>query len=80
MPLRSNLNALTSVSFDDQRVANRAGLGFGIGFAWTLNELEVNGGLLSRFRARRDTAFPEETSYRIDDGFAAFSLGLTYRP
>lgn len=80
MPLRSNLNALTSVSFDDQRVANRAGLGFGIGFDWTLNRLHINGGLLSRFRARRDTAFPEETSYRIDDGFAVFSLGLTYRP
>lgn len=80
MPLRHNLNALTSVSFDDQRVANRAGLGFGIGFDWTLNRLQINGGLLSRFRARRDTAFPEETSYRIDDGFAVFSLGVTYRP
>ena len=33
MPLTKSLEALVSVSFDDNRVANRAGFGFGMGFS-----------------------------------------------
>lgn len=79
MPLRDNLNALTSVSFDDQRVANRAGFGFGLGFSLNLNRIDLSAGIISRFKARKDSAFPDETSDRIDDAVSQFSFGVLYR-
>ena len=51
MPLTEAVNILTSVSFDDNRVANRAGLGFGLGLNFQLDRFTVGGGLLNRFRA-----------------------------
>lgn len=78
MPLTETMNALTSVSFDDNRVANRAGLGFGIGFDLRINRFSVGGGLLSRFKARKNTAFPNEQSDRVDDSSTMFSLGVSY--
>lgn len=77
MPLTGKMNALTSVSFDDNRVANRAGLGFGLGFDFRLNRFVVGGGLLSRFKARKNTAFPNEQSDRVDDSSTMFSLGIS---
>lgn len=79
MPLRSNLNALTSVSFDDQRVANRAGLGFGLGFDLSLDRMDLTGGVISRFKARKNSAFPDEESDRVDDAVTQFSFGVAYR-
>ncbi|MCD4706910.1 MAG: hypothetical protein K8S62_04145 [Candidatus Sabulitectum sp.] len=77
MPLTENMNALTSVSFDDHRVANRAGLGFGLGFDLRLNRFVIGGGLLSRFKARKNTAFPGEQSDRVDDSSTMFTLGIS---
>lgn len=79
MPLRTNLNALTSVSFDDQRIANRAGLGFGLGFNLILDRVDLSGAVISRFKARKNSAFPDEESDRVDDGVTQFSLGVNYR-
>ncbi len=78
MPLTKSLEALTSVSFDDNRVANRAGLGFGMGFSGRVGQFTIGGGVLNRFRARRDTAFPEETSDRVDDSYTIINLGISY--
>ncbi len=77
MPLTGNMNAFTSVSFDDHRVANRAGLGFGLGFDFRLNRFTVGGGLLSRFKARKNTAFPNEQSDRVDDSATVLTLGIS---
>lgn len=77
MPLTETLNALTSVSFDDNRVANRAGLGFGLGFDLRINRFTVGGGLLSRFKSRKNTAFPNEQSDRVDDSSTSFSIGVS---
>ena len=78
MPLTDRANILTSVSFDDNRVANRAGLGFGLGFDVQLDRLALGGGLLNRFRARKNTAFPNEQSDRVDDSSTMITLGITY--
>ncbi|MCK5132810.1 MAG: hypothetical protein KAR40_11730 [Candidatus Sabulitectum sp.] len=78
MPLTENMNALTSVSFDDSRVANRAGLGYGLGFDLRLDRFIVGGGLLTRFKARKNTAFPYEQSDRIDDSSTMITLGIIY--
>ena len=77
MPLTESLNILTSVSFDDNRVANRAGLGFGLGIDMSVNRFTIGGGLLSRFKSRRNTAFPNESSDRVDDSANMFTLGVT---
>lgn len=77
MPLTEKMNALSSVSFDDNRVANRAGLGFGLGFDLRLNGFTLGGGLLSRFKARKNTAFPNEQSDRVDDSSTMFSIGIS---
>ena len=78
MPLTKNLNALTSASFDDQRVANRAGFGFGLGFSGRIGRFNLGGGILNRFRARTDTAFPDEEADRVDDSATQFTIGLSY--
>jgi hypothetical protein len=78
MPLRAELNAHTSVSFDDQRVANRAGFGFGLGFDLELGGLNLASGVLTRFTARKNTAFPDEESDRVDDSITQFNVGLVY--
>ena len=70
--------ALISVSFDDNRVANRAGLGFGLGIEATYDKIVLSGGILNRFRSRKNTAFPSEASDRVDDSFTALSLGLSF--
>jgi len=70
--------ALISVSFDDNRVANRAGLGFGLGIEATYDKFALSGGILNRFRSRKNTAFPAEASDRVDDSFTALSLGFSY--
>lgn len=76
--LNEQVLALVSVSFDDNRVANRAGLGFGLGLEATFDDFTFSGGMLNRFKARRNTAFPNEASERVDDAFTALSLGLSY--
>ncbi len=78
MPLKDSMEAMVSVSFDDNRVANRAGLGFGMGFSGRLGNFSIGGGLLNRFRARRNTAFPNEESDRIDDSYTIFNFGVSY--
>ncbi len=78
MPLTKSLEALVSISFDDNRVANRAGFGFGMGFSGHVGNFTVGGGILNRFRARRDTAFPEEVSQRVDDSYTIINLGISY--
>ncbi len=78
MPMTETMNVLTSVSFDDNRVANRAGLGFGLGFDMRVNRFTLGAGLLSRFKSRKNTAFPNEASDRVDDSANMFSLGITY--
>ncbi len=77
-PLTERLNVLTSVSFDDQRVANRAGLGFGLGFNLAYDRLTIGGGVLNRFKARKNSAFPNEQSDRVDDSSLSISMGLSY--
>ncbi len=77
MPLTEDLNILTSVSFDDNRVANRAGLGFGLGFDMRVSSFTLGGGLLSRFKSRKNTAFPSESSDRVDDSSTLFTLGVS---
>ncbi|PIE53321.1 hypothetical protein CSA37_01935 [Candidatus Fermentibacteria bacterium] len=79
MPLTNNLNALTSASFDDQRIANRAGFGFGMGFEGRVNRFLISGGILNRFKARKNTAFPNEGAERIDDSATQISFGVSYR-
>lgn len=76
-PLTERMNALTSVSFDDNRVANRAGLGFGLGCDFRINRFTFGAGLLSRFKARKNSAFPNEQSDRVDDSSTMFSLGIS---
>ncbi len=76
--LTQEVLALVSVSFDDNRVANRAGLGFGLGIEATYDKFAFSGGILNRFRSRKNTAFPAEASDRVDDSFTALSLGFTY--
>lgn len=78
MPLTKNLNALTSASFDDQRVANRAGFGFGLGFSGHIGRFTLDAGVLNRFRARKDTGFPNESADRVDDSATQFSFGVNY--
>lgn len=78
MPLTKNLDVLTSASFDDQRVANRAGFGFGLGFNGHIGRVTLGGGILNRFRARRDTSFPNENADRVDDSSTQFSFGVSY--
>ncbi len=78
MPLKDSMEAMVSVSFDDNRVANRAGLGFGMGFSGRMGNFAIGGGILNRFRARRDTAFPNEESDRVDDSYTIFNLGVSY--
>lgn len=78
MPLTKSMEALISVSFDDNRVANRAGFGFGMGFSGHVGQFTIGGGILNRFRARKDTAFPEETSDRVDDSYTVINLGVSY--
>ncbi len=78
MPLTENMNVLSSVSFDDNRVANRAGLGFGLGCDLHVNQFTFGAGLLSRFKSRKNTAFPNEQSERVDDSSTMFSIGMAY--
>ncbi|KAF5409836.1 MAG: hypothetical protein C5S43_06110 [Candidatus Methanocomedens sp.] len=78
MPFTKSLEALISVSFDDNRVANRAGFGFGMGFSGRVGQFTIGGGVLNRFRARQDSAFPEETSDRVDDSYTIINLGISY--
>ncbi len=78
MPLTKSLEALISVSFDDNRVANRSGFGFGMGFSGRVGQFTIGGGVLNRFRARMDSAFPEETSDRVDDSYTIINLGVSY--
>ena len=78
MPLTENLNALTSASFDDQRIANRAGFGFGIGFIGHVDRFDMEVGVFNRFKARKDTAFPNESADRVDDSVTQFSFGVGY--
>lgn len=80
MPLTENMNALTSVSFDDNRVANRAGLGFGLGFDLRVNRFVLGAGILNRFKARKNSAFPNEQSDRVDDSATMFNMGISYFP
>ncbi|MCD4707138.1 MAG: hypothetical protein K8S62_05310 [Candidatus Sabulitectum sp.] len=80
MPLTKSLEALISVSFDDNRVANRAGFGFGMGFSGRVGRFILGGGVLNRFRARMDTAFPDEASDRVDDSYTIINLGVSYSP
>ncbi|MCD6588875.1 MAG: hypothetical protein J7K88_10035 [Candidatus Fermentibacteraceae bacterium] len=77
MPFNDLMNAQISVSFDDNRVASRAGLGFGIGFGLRLGRVDIGAGLLNRFRSRKNTAFPSEQSDRVDDSFTMISLGVS---
>ena len=77
-PFTNEVLALISVSFDDNRVANRAGLGFGLGIQATYNKFAISGGVLNRFKARKNTAFPNEASDRVDDSFTAISFGFSY--
>ncbi len=78
MPLTKSLEALTSVSFDDNRVANRAGLGFGMGFSGRVGNFTLGMGVLNRFRARMDTAFPDEESDRVDDSYTMINMSVSY--
>lgn len=78
MPLTKNLNALTSASFDDQRVANRAGFGFGMGFSGNIGRFDLGMGILNRFKSRKDSGFPNESADRVDDSFTQFSFGISY--
>lgn len=78
MPLTKSLEALLSVSFDDNRVANRSGFGFGMGFSGRVGQFTIGGGVLNRFRARKNSAFPQETSDRIDDSYTIINLGVSY--
>lgn len=78
MPLKDSMEALVSVSFDDNRVANRAGFGFGLGFSGRVGNFAIGGGLLNRFRARKNTAFPNEESDRVDDSYTIINLGVSY--
>ena len=78
MPLTKSLEALISVSFDDNRAANRAGFGFGMGLSGHVGQFTIGGGILNRFRARMDTAFPEETSDRVDDSYTIINMGVSY--
>ncbi len=77
MPFNTKLNALVSVSFDDNRVASRAGLGFGLGFDLRLGRFDLAVGLLNRFKSRKNTAFPNEQSDRVDDSFTMLTLGVS---
>lgn len=79
MPLTSKLNAMTSASFDDQRIANRAGFGFGLGFVSHMGRFTLGSGVFNRFRARKDTGFPNENADRVDDSVTQFSFGVSYR-
>lgn len=76
MPLAKSLEALVSVSFDDNRVANRAG--FGIGYSGQIGRFRVGGGILNRFRARENTNFPGEFANRVDDSYTILNLGISY--
>ena len=78
MPFTKSLEALVSVSFDDNRVANRAGFGFGMGFSGRIGRFTAGGGILNRFRSRKDTAFPDEVSDRVDDSYTIINLGVSY--
>lgn len=78
LPLTKSLEALISVSFDDNRVANRAGFGFGMGLSGRVGRFTAGGGILNRFRARKDTAFPSEVSDRVDDSYTIINLGVSY--
>lgn len=78
MPLTKNLDALTSASFDDQRIANRAGFGFGLGFSGHIDRFNLGIGIFNRFRARKDTAFPNESADRVDDSVTQFTFGVGY--
>lgn len=78
IPFASNMSALTSVSFDDSRVANRAGLGFGMGVDYRVKNFDISCGFLSRFKARKNTAFPGEYSDRVDDASTMISFGVSY--
>ncbi|MCK5130975.1 MAG: hypothetical protein KAR40_02355 [Candidatus Sabulitectum sp.] len=77
MPLTKSLEALVSVSFDDNRVANRAGFGFGMGFSGRVGRFTAGGGVLNRFRSREDTAFPDEQSDHVDDSYTIINLGIS---
>lgn len=78
MPLTKSLEALVSVSFDDNRIANRAGFGFGMGFSGHVGRFTIGGGILNRFRARRNTNFPGEYANRVDDSYTIINLGVSY--
>ena len=80
MPLTKCLESLISVSFYDNRVSNRAGFCFGMGFSGRVGTFILGGGVLNRFRARMDTAFPDEASDRVDDSYAIINLGVSYSP
>ncbi len=78
MPLTKSLESLVSVSFDDNRIANRAGFGFGMGFSGRVGRYTIGGGILNRFRARRNTNFPGEFANRVDDSYTILNLGVSY--
>jgi hypothetical protein len=77
MPMNNTLNAMVSISFNDNRVASRAGFGFGIGFNFRLNRFDLGIGMLNRFRSRKNTAFPGEQSDRVDDSATMICLGVS---
>ena len=78
LPLTKSLESLVSVSFDDNRIANRAGFGFGMGFSGRVGRFRVGGGILNRFRARKNTNFPGEYANRVDDSSTILNLGVSY--
>jgi hypothetical protein len=80
MPLTKKLDLLTSASFDDNRDANRAGFGFGLGFNGQVGRFIVGAGVLNRFTCRKNTAFPDEQSDRVDDSCTLFNVGVSYLP
>lgn len=77
-PIRSDVNIMAGVGFNEGANMNRVGLAFSIGGNYQSGRMRVDLALSHMGRSRTGTSFPDEYSDYIDDSWTHFCIGLQY--
>jgi hypothetical protein len=77
-PIRSNVNIMAGVGFNEGGNMNRVGLAFSLGGNYQSGRMRVDLALSNMGRSRTGTSFPNEYSDYIDDSWTHFCIGLQY--
>jgi len=78
-PIRSSMNLLLGVGFNEGENMNRVGLAFSIGGNYSIGPVKIDFAMYNSGRSRKSTSFPgEEFSDYVDDSWSHFCIGLQY--